>query len=450
METPEPPPRDVAKAILNRFDDEEGSLWDGIIQDVDVDRDRVDECSFVLGSCQYPAGLLDEQVAYRSYRKLARRLSPNPTEEAQTKNEIVPLFAILVGDQIYADASAGLFDPSIRNGRFRLPYQRWLRNECVRKVLRQIPSYMLPDDHEITDNWEPIIGNRQVGKQNRALRKAGMKGYKRFQRGFNSTLPMFFKAEGFHFFMLDTRSMRKSRTVRRAQTARLFPPRADVKLVKWLHDQRNVNQDRPRFIVTPSVLLPRHRVASQWEFPESSLKSDGWDGYPRSLYMLLQLIAHEQYKNIIFLSGDEHFPCYARIILHKKGSNSDVIVHSIHTAALYAPFPFANGMREGLIGMETIDFDVIDESYVGESYPEHHGVNPRLSRGYRCKVEAAYPTPGDGMTYLRIRKNGGRWRLTCEFANGFFEIPDLETQCDVATSFHNLPNKPKWLIEANE
>jgi cholesterol oxidase len=61
-----------------------------------------------------------------------------------------------VGDQVYVDPTAGLYDPAGKDDRYRLPYEAWLRQQNVRGALRRIPSFMLLDDHEIDNNWEPI------------------------------------------------------------------------------------------------------------------------------------------------------------------------------------------------------------------------------------------------------------------------------------------------------
>ena len=75
-------------------------------------------------------------------------------------------------------------------------------------------------------------------------------------------------------------------------------------------------------------------------------------------------------------------------------------VHSVHTAAIYAPFPFANGFDKDIVESETID--IVDS---GGTYH------------YRCVVKAERPPAGDGMTFLSVRRDGTAWKLDCEFAN---------------------------------
>jgi cholesterol oxidase len=76
-----------------------------------------------------------------------------PTWQSVCRRTMTGLrFIVLTGDQVYTDATAGILDPSIRDGRYILPYNRWLQSRAVRTALRQVPSYMLLDEHEIEND----------------------------------------------------------------------------------------------------------------------------------------------------------------------------------------------------------------------------------------------------------------------------------------------------------
>ena len=66
-------------------------------------------------------------------------------------------FAILAGDQIYADArEAELLKEQDLRKRQELylgVYQKFWDNIYYRKVLCSLPAYLMWDDHEITDGW---------------------------------------------------------------------------------------------------------------------------------------------------------------------------------------------------------------------------------------------------------------------------------------------------------
>jgi len=181
--------------------------------------------------------------------------------------------------------------------------------------------------------------------------------------------------------------------------AKLVSSRAMVGLKDWL-----VRAPGPKFVVTPSMLLPRHRRGVQRDRsldPSNlgALHSDGWDGYPNTLREVLAYIAATKIHQVVFLSGDEHRACITRVQLFDGAGNPPTSVHSVHTAAMYAPYPFANSLDEDIVTNETIEI--------------HH-----CSGNYRCVVSATRPPPGDGATYLFVRKVGAKWLLDCDFADG--------------------------------
>lgn len=107
--------------------------------------------SFVVGSCQYPAGILDQIPAYASYQALSEYIDIIENDNESTK----PKFLALLGDQIYADATAGFMDPTTNYDRYIQPYWNLFGNKSVRNVTRKMPILTVIDDHELVDNWEP-------------------------------------------------------------------------------------------------------------------------------------------------------------------------------------------------------------------------------------------------------------------------------------------------------
>jgi cholesterol oxidase len=352
---------------------------------------------FALLSCQYPAGFLDGPPASVSYGRLLERL----TASAGAR----PRFVVLTGDQVYVDPTAGLYDPNAQDDRYHRPYEVWLRQRSVRGTLRRVPSFMLLDDHEIDDNWEPLAQPDE--KLNAGKRASGLASYEKYQRGREKTPTAFeFKFDGFPFFMLDTRGGRMLRKSGGVANAHLFSPLPTETLDQLDHWLTSLPAG-PKFIVTPAMLLPRHRRALQHAPPgaldtnnPSALHSDGWDGYPETLRRVLVLIAAKGVRDLVFLSGDEHRGCVAKIELRDKNGTLLTRVHSIHTTAAYAPFPFASSLAEDFVANETFTF--------------RDGATT-----YQCAVEAALPPPRDGATLLRPwLATGNVWRLDYEYADG--------------------------------
>jgi hypothetical protein len=415
---------------VDRIVDENLDLRDGLVPDP---IDPVpNECRFFLTSCQYPPGLLDGPMAYASYKETLDRINglagiPRPNENLT----IVPEFGVFAGDQIYADASAGLFDPSVRDGRFELPYQHWLRFPYVRELMRKVPSFMTLDDHEINDNWERIFGPPGGDDaDNQKLRDEGVEGYQKYQRGTQNTPQYAFSHSGFHFHVEDTRSSRHARLSEKIADADICDGFDVNKLQQWI--QANQVGNQPVFVVTPSMFLPRHKKAGRWNKLVSGIVSDSWDGYPKSLFDVLRMIWAQQIKNVIFLSGDEHFGSCAKITASGADGTNPIIIHSVHTAAAYAPYPFANGHKSRHLDDEELYFDTNPVKIFSRDLSDPADpVPPALP--CRLKVENWYPPAADGMTYIRVHgrddRQAGRtiWGLSASFKEGAIHIDDLES-----------------------
>ncbi len=376
-----------AEATAQTVNEHDYSLLDAVVLDPKVQETAQSATRFAFGSCQYPAGLLDKRVAYQSYQSLAQRL--------QASGSDAPYFVLFIGDQVYTDATAGLFDPRDIDDRYRTPYENWLRAPAVRTALRQATSYMLLDDHEIVDNWEPKEFPSQ--EDNDAFDEA-IAGYAKYQHGLRETRRKF-EFDKFPFFLLNTRSNRKQRKVNLLGTTELFDSDILDELIQWLDDHPG-----PKFIITPSLFLPRHRRAVQRDTRLSAenlsaIHSDGWDGYNVTMHAVLEHIANKPIKHVVFLSGDEHRASLTTADIRDQNGDPVTRLTSIHTAAMWAPFPFANGKAEDIMDNEEFEFAV--------------GGNE-----FTCNVTTERPADGDGPTYIKVDAQGPDWRLECEFADG--------------------------------
>lgn len=355
--------------------------------------------NFALGSCQYPPGIFNAFPGHASWRRLGEHM------DAAGK----PLdMLLLTGDQIYVDATAGLFDPEGVRDRYQRPYETWLSNAAVRDVLRRVPVATLPDDHEIVDNWQPEAPD---GAEDPA-RTAALAHFVRFQRGDKS------KAEDLclqltqgdaRFFLLDTRTQRRWRSAMQTGVSMLgsepWGKEPWRSLREWLLDQEHWGQ--PKFIVSPSAILPRRRAAvrarlafgAQDVSTGAVLRSDAWDGYPASLYPLLALIADKAIPHVVFLSGDEHLGLFTRARLRAPGqANGGTVIHSIHTAGLNTPYRFANGQPG--------DYCLHDAF--------HFSCKENASLDYSC-VARTDVFRGAGFTRFKLQRLRHGWVLRCVF-----------------------------------
>ena len=183
----------------------------------------------------------------------------------------------------------------------------------------------------------------------------------------------------------DTRCTREGRS--RIMNARQFGD-----LSRWLADRKD--SDRPKFIVSPSVVVPF--LTETGANPLYAGRSDGWDGFPDSLRDLFRLIAAEEHRNIVFLSGDSHISLACGIDI--AGQNGQALrAASIVASPLYAPFPFANAqLREFLQAGE----------FAGNGFSMRYGLQA-FDHGQNCVT-------GDSFALVSVRKAGGHWQVSAE------------------------------------
>lgn len=356
-------------AIDDWFLNQTSNLDNCLISSLDIghwQRVGFNSFNFALASCQFPPGIVDREVSEKSMQALAQAVDKKDENKNDKGEKEYIDFVIFAGDQIYADATAGLMDPTRRDERLDLPYDVALRSAPMREIMRKVPVHMLLDDHEIADNWEltssiPIqsLDRKQFKKMNPFLIN-GLEAYWKYQRLepvvvadpnvlksdreyiYDQNVSYQFDHGNAKFYMLDTRSQRQFRVVDYPDLAMMFSNIQLKALCKWLLE----NKDALKFVVTPSILLPRRLDAlnNDLDYPN---RSDSWAGYPGVMEEIISFIAENQVKHTVFLSGDEHLSCHATSTISNRGLTAKIV--SIHASGLYAPFPFANAKQEDFI-----------------------------------------------------------------------------------------------------
>ena len=346
------------------------------------------EFRFALASCQYPHGLFDRKPAGASLSALAKHADD------------VSL-ALMVGDQIYADATAGLVDPSREDELYELPHQRAFRQPAMRRVMQRMPVQMLLDDHELFDNWEPLprglppdedsLRLKRLRKKISSARKHGVAAYLHFQRMLpkklwpHGPLDFYFEAGGHAFYMLDTRTERqRSRPSEPAAFGSIVGGAQQRQLEAWLLQHR----DQVKFIATPSLFLPR-RKQSTTPGDGDACRADAWDGFPTSMRWMLAFIEKHELRKIVMLSGDEHHSLHSETWVGAMR----IKVVTVHSSALYAPYPFANGRPRDLMGKEC-------NNYGGKTFD----------------VDTFFVPPGDGFAVLDVMGDSTAPLLRIEYA----------------------------------
>lgn len=351
----------------------------------------------ILGSCQFPADIMRLRVASRTLSNINGLLD---TRFNRRDNTVI---ALMAGDTIYADATAGLFDAKDEVSRYQNVYEVYEKNhQKLQLNTRQVTFIHTIDDHEIIDNWEPPVSDDMmlVGKKHfiksvhdgaASLSDSAIEDIIKCQDSIRD-YPLWRHVlhEQRPIFLMDTRTERQERNTNNINHSEMISKAQMNALLDWLDDLHEVDKNnvngilQPKFILSGSMLLPRHlHIAQNQDNSISCLHSDSWDGYPATLEKVLSHISKQDIKNVIFMSGDAHIPAYAKIEL--KNKETSTIAHSIHAPPFYAPLPFANASAS--------DF-TIDDSFTIQ--------NNESETPIEVTVHSVFPEAGDGYAVLNL------------------------------------------------
>lgn len=319
---------------------------------------------FVASCCRYP-GLGFEQVrADASLKDIVHKMEGG---------QISPQFMLMLGDQIYADATAGLMDSPSVIEKLTLSTRRAFASEGFRALTTRLPTYMVIDDHEIGDNWSTDATLFRDGYDKEEadavrLRDTALSTFTAYQWAHspcNGTRPGFnyqFEGPASSFFVLDTRTQRR----RYGPAPQICAPEQLSALKDWLDE----HTDHVKFIVTGSVVVPG---LSEYETADEVpvRAADTWQLAPEQRSELLELVDACRATHVVFISGDYH--CSAIATLTFSGGRT---AYAVVTPPLYAPLPAANVHPAEVLGHEVIGLagggtvTVESKAYQGNGFAE--------------------------------------------------------------------------------
>ena len=354
-----------------------------------------DTLSFILGSCRYPGLLWKKKKSDRIFQPILEHIKNNPYNKD-------PRFVLMMGDQIYADTlhrsvPIGLADTYQE---FQDRYLGAFESKNMRKLLRSVPNYMILDDHEIEDNWQQDRIN--IDKK-RELFHLAIGAYMSYQwshgpRDFDGRLFYRFECDGFPFFVLDERTQRfkdddeglnDNHLLGRPSTVPDKEPTQLNHLCNWLSLQQNQNQDRPKFIVSPTVFVPNPVVTTKND--KQKEKSDSWSAFPETRKRLLCHIVDNKVQNVIFLSGDVHCSNVAKITFSGSEEADKLKAFSITSSAFYWPFWFADGEPSNFVhdSKQQKDTFIIDDK---EKIKMDYTAMDFTQKDNFCQVDVDWPS----------------------------------------------------------
>lgn len=334
---------------------------------------------FVAASCRYPGASFDDTRVNESIRAACPQAGATPEPHPHA-----PAFGLLVGDQIYADATGGMADPHSPTERFierhRLAFRR-ARLEAgeaprLGDMLARLPVYMTPDDHEYIDNFPnaaPIVKTRlpQVPPEQLVSTAVAKQAQESFQQLHSRRLshtyqerqadelrqarrprpdwrplpapsPVYgFQAGPVRALVIDTRSERACRPYPGPPDG-IFSARTKRVVERWL--ARPAAGRHLNLIVTGSVAVPAQRLDAD---PANPGDPDDLSWSPADRQWLLDALAQARHRQpalrFMLLSGDYHVSTLLRLDVAGLPVGAAVV-----TPPLYSPMPYMDAWPEAL------------------------------------------------------------------------------------------------------
>jgi cholesterol oxidase len=320
---------------------------------------------FLVGSCRYPGTPFEADVSDAIFHGMMEHI------EGRANDAPGVHMLFLIGDQIYADATANIVDSQAWRERYGQRYRDAFTSSHMRKALAHVPTHFAIDDHEIADDWSGgAVSGDAVRRKELAQAERSATWFQSSGRTRQPLDPPDNKRAASELwyalaedrerccpaFVMNTRSERKLRSAkadkRAARKGRLPTPR-DAELVsreqlaaleKWLIAAKDRWSDAPKFIFCGVGIAP---IAREFAACGHTWRShDAWPGYPGTLSYVLRTILEEEIRHVVFVSGDLHLSSVSRLTIRRKGHDGgrgkEWTVWHVVSSGLYAPMPFAN------------------------------------------------------------------------------------------------------------
>lgn len=301
--------------------------------------------TLLAGSCLYPGFPFERQLSTAIFDGMRSQLPDQPRRRGADA-------VVLLGDQIYADATAGLLDPLTEYERFRYPYRQAFGSPAARRLMSHIPVYLAVDDHEYRNDWRGSKApNECPGRSERLAREDREFQYSRnmawlFQMHHDNAwddeqVRLWYdcRCAGYPLFVFDTRFQRR---LSASDQTRLLDVEQFEAFERWLEQQAS-DAAPVVFLASGSALAPvsRDLIAA----PALAAHDDTLFAYPRFLAHLTRHVAqlkagHGWTPRIVWLTGDPHLSCMAELTF--RVDDAQLAVTQICCSGLFAPLPFIN------------------------------------------------------------------------------------------------------------
>lgn len=273
--------------------------------------------AYIVGSCRYlrmTAGIasaphLGDRI-FASISRLVEQASP-------------PVSAlVMTGDQIYVD-DLNIIAPDRELKEILHKYRVAFSQINIARLMSNLSTYMILDDHEIEDNWPANKSKSDDYSYANAIR-----AYELYQASHspapaltddglvNKRLDKYwyqFTEGDTEWFVTDSRTRRNLSAADR----RILDADQEQALCDWLiHSPARV-----KFVVTSVMFYPDQKRSDD----------DAWQAFPEQRLRLLETIRTRCIKNVVFISGDVHGSLTSRLT---HSEDPDFEVHTIVSSPL--------------------------------------------------------------------------------------------------------------------
>jgi alkaline phosphatase D len=312
---------------------------------------KAHELVFLTGSNRYTLytfiGLLGGSFGDRAFKSMLRHIKG-------FENRRPAQFTLFLGNQVYLDPMGPMFGVSKQPSKIADLYRAAFKQKHIRKLMRSAPVYMILNDHEIEANWSR---DRLISDNKRALYDAAIHAYRDYQwrhgpRTFDEHLYYAFECGGFPFFVLDVRTQRNTGQAGLQDNYMLGIPETErglslqlSALLSWLEEKNKVLPNWPKFIVSPSFIVPDLKRSASPESPSpgvsvKSFVSDGWAAYPNLRKKLLSFIVKRGIQNVVFLTGSGNFSAVTEISFSRGNRPVENLrAFAVNASPFYWPYP---------------------------------------------------------------------------------------------------------------
>jgi alkaline phosphatase D len=192
---------------------------------------------------------------------------------------------------------------------YRDKYSLYRSDAALRDLHAKVPMVVIWDDHEVEDNYAGKEADGGLPASHAFSRKRQAAAYKAYFENMPTFTDPIYRRLQFgstvDLIMLDQRRYRANQPCDDAVTA----PCADwdqprdflgPKQMAWAKDQLSASKAAWKVIGNEVMIMPTKVLGDAY------YTFDSWQGYPREREELLQHIATNQIKDVVFVTGDIH------------------------------------------------------------------------------------------------------------------------------------------------